>query len=118
MFHSNNGGFQIDYSNGWTVSVQWGAGTYGDNHTSMTMDTPSEGWESRTAEVASWRTNARYTEVWYDGYCSIDSVDVDDVGCITTAVRGHMDVSEVMDYMRMISVLEDIHQPIVCLTCR
>ena len=99
MFHSNDGGFQIDYSNGWTVSVQWGAGTYGDNHTSMTMETPSEGWTSRTAEVAAWRTNARDTEAWYDGS--------------PNGVRGYLDASNVLEYASIISELEDIQQPIV-----
>lgn len=25
-------GFHITFENGWTISVQWGAGTYSDNH--------------------------------------------------------------------------------------
>jgi hypothetical protein len=97
MFYDNEGGFRVDFPNGWTVSVQWGAGNYGDNHAAMSRQRPAEGWSSRTAEVASWRTNARDAEAWYDGN--------------PNGVRGYMDTGDVMEYMRMISDLEDTHQP-------
>ena len=97
MFYETEGGFRVDFPNGWTVSVQWGAGNYGDNHIAMSRQRPSGGWSSRTAEVASWRTNARDTEAWYDGN--------------PNGVRGRMDTGEVMEYMRMISDLEDVSQP-------
>ena len=99
MFYSNDGGFSVEFPNGWTVSVQWAGGNYGDNHSASRFPTPAMGWESRTAEVASWRTEARNTEKWYD---SDDS----------TGVRGWQDVGEVMEYMRMISDLENKPQPV------
>ena len=97
MFYDNDGGFRVDCPNGWTVSVQWGAGNYGDNVSSM--NSPAGGWQSQMAEVAAWRTGAQDTEKWYDG---------DD----STGVRGWQDVGEVMEYMRMISDLEDKPQPV------
>jgi len=99
MFHDNEGGFRVDCPNGWTVSIQWGAGNYGDNHIASSMNSPAGGWKSRTAEVAAWRTKARDTEKWYDG---------DD----STGVRGWQAVGDVMEYMRMISDLEDKPQPV------
>ena len=100
MFYSNDGGFSVGFPNGWTVSVQWAGGNYGDNRSASRFPPPAMGWESRLAEVASWRTEARDTEKWYDG---------DD----STGVRGWQTVGEVMEYMRMISDLEDKPQPAV-----
>ena len=97
MFYSNDGGFIVDFPNGWTVSVQWAGGSYGDNRSASRFSSPVEGWESRTAEVASWRTEARDGEAWYDGN--------------PNGVRGWQTVDDVMVYMRMISDLEDKPQP-------
>ena len=97
MFRSYDTGFTVDFPNGWTVSVQWGAGNYSDNQTKVTSQTPFEGSSSRTAEVASWRTDARSTQAWYDGN--------------PNGVQGHMDAGRVMEYIRMISDLEDAPQP-------
>ena len=97
MFYSNDGGFRVDFPNGWTVSVQWAGGNYGDNRSESRFPSPAMGWESKTAEVASWRTNARDTEMWYDGN--------------PNGVRGWQTVDDVMVYMRMISDLEDKPQP-------
>ena len=99
MFYANDGGFSVNLPNGWTVSVQWAGGNYGDNRSASRFPTPARGWESRTAEVAAWRTGAQDTEKWYDG---------DD----STGVRGWQDVGEVMESMRMISDLEDKPQPV------
>lgn len=46
-------GFHMTFPNGLTVSVQWGAGNYCDNHFPKDMDfTFSKDAESDTAEVA------------------------------------------------------------------
>ena len=105
MFYSNDGGFRVDFPNGWTVSVQWAGGNYGDNRSASRFPSPAMGWESKTAEVASWRTNARDTEMWYDG------VKTDEEIITSTGVRGWQTVDEAMVYMRMISDLEDKPQP-------
>jgi len=43
-------GFWIHLSNGYIISVQWGGGTYSDNHNSF--DYRNISMESKTAEVA------------------------------------------------------------------
>ena len=98
MFYDNEGGFRVDCPNGWTVSIQWGAGNYGDNNWKRSQQAPVGGWKSRTAEVAAWRTNARDSEAWYDGN--------------PNGVRRWQAVGDVMEYMRMISDLEDKPQPV------
>lgn len=46
-------GFQITFENGYTASVQWGAGNYCDNHFPDDMDfSCSKDAKSATAEVA------------------------------------------------------------------
>lgn len=47
-------GFHVTFENGWTVSVQFGAGNYADNHRLWSEDEPKRGWESSCAEVAAW----------------------------------------------------------------
>jgi len=97
MFYDNDGGFRVDCPNGWTISVQWGASNYGENHRASSMESPVGGWQSQVAEIAAWRTEAQDDEAWYDGN--------------PNGVRGWQDVGEVMEYMRMISDLEDKPQP-------
>ena len=48
MFRSTKTGFQMDFPNGWTASVQWGYGTYSDNYDARIDDST---YESTTAEV-------------------------------------------------------------------
>lgn len=43
-------GFQMTFDNGWTVSVQWGGGTYSENHYSDFRS----GVDSPNAEIAAW----------------------------------------------------------------
>ena len=46
-------GFQVDFPNGWTASVQWGAGTYSDNYDARIEDDVSS---STTAEIWAMET--------------------------------------------------------------
>ena len=64
-------GFQMKFSNGWTISVQWGAGMYGDHrdvsaysaaYDEERANTRATGWCSGTAEVAVWDSN----HTWYE----------------------------------------------------
>jgi len=66
----NRPGFQMKFSNGWTISVQWHHGSYCDGRN-------SENGESPNAEIAIWDSKGE----WYDfgndtvkGYCSTDEV--------------------------------------------
>lgn len=74
-----NRGYHMTFSNGWTVSVQWGPGNYCDHHNTYGFYAPKESdkWYSGTAEVAAWDRNG----VWYqfdsdtvDGYKTPDEV--------------------------------------------
>lgn len=57
MFNTNETGFNVTFGNGWTVSVQWGRGTYCDNRHSVSM---IDG--SANAEIAAWDKDG----VWHD----------------------------------------------------
>ena len=58
-----NKGFHMTFANGLTVSVQWGAGNYCDNHFPANADFSfSKPAESDTAEVAVWDKD----EKWID----------------------------------------------------
>jgi hypothetical protein len=63
-------GFHITFPNGWTVSVQFGAGNYCENY-DMTFDksipleeryNPSKDVESNDAEVWCWNKEEHYPE--------------------------------------------------------
>ena len=75
MFTATNKGFTITFENGWTASVQFGAGNYCENHWEPYRPPhtfPST--QSVDAEVAAWANDTR--ETWHDfghdkvkGYC-------------------------------------------------
>ena len=86
MFAITQGsGFQLTLENGWTVSVQFGAGNYASNRDADFFAAKKENfWESTTAEIAAWygEREGIGTENWYDfgnesrikGWCSADEV--------------------------------------------
>lgn len=83
MFKITQGkGFQITFSNGWTVSVQFGAGNYCENY--MGMIKP----ECPDAEIAAWDGNDK----WYDFDGSGDS----------TSVKGRCSPDEVGAFIALI----------------
>lgn len=56
-------GFHMTFPNGLTVSVQWGAGNYCDNHLPADMDfSYSKDAESNTAEVAVLDSNEDFID--------------------------------------------------------
>ena len=89
-FHKGPMGFQIDFENGWTVSVQFGIGNYCDNryNEGNPFTNIPDFLDSKTAEIAAWPTNARgwskgtSTKEWYkfehgdqvDGYKTPNTV--------------------------------------------
>jgi hypothetical protein len=93
MFTITGGkGFRMKFDNGWTVSVQWGPGSYsgrrdwiGDYEAPRRSDT----WESPDAEVAAWKKD----EPWYN------------FGDDT--VKGYMNVNEVLEFINMIKSKEE-----------
>lgn len=79
MFKTNTmtyAGFQMTFANGWTVSVQWGLGTYSDNRYS---DFRARA-ESKTAEIAAWDADGKWHTFVGDyedtvkGWCKPDEV--------------------------------------------
>jgi hypothetical protein len=76
-------GFHMTFANGWTVSVQFGAGNYSDNYAApFPYDSQFQNncgaLGSDTAEIAAFRKD---TEVWHDfggdtvkGYCTPNEV--------------------------------------------
>lgn len=73
-------GCWVRFENGWTLSIQWGIGNYGDNHGKhYRLDEPTD---STTAEIAaiepdgdmvSWGTDPEYAET-VQGYVSMARV--------------------------------------------
>lgn len=71
-------GFQLTFSNGYTVSVQFGYGNYCDRrHDTEPFPNTAINHDSMNAEIAAWDANGE----WYDlsgdqveGWCSADRV--------------------------------------------
>lgn len=73
-------GFQLKFSNGWTVSVQWGPMNYCENRSSN-FDFPSRGPKESigcdSAEIAAWDSNDNWYQFDHDtvkGWCTADEV--------------------------------------------
>lgn len=62
MFKSTqNRGFQITFANGYTISVQWGVGNYGDHRMGKVGEEMKHHiWQSETAEVAVWNKDGEW----------------------------------------------------------
>ena len=75
MFKITSGkGFHMTFDNGYTVSVQFGAGNYGDNY-DLSFDDPI--LPSRLAEFAAWGSDNEFLTIEGDeihGYCTTKEV--------------------------------------------
>ncbi len=74
-FGRHYAGFRLTFANHWTISVQWGNGSYSDNHAKF-GGFPGP---SKTAEVAIFQPNGDWFRAWeHDddviGYQSPDDV--------------------------------------------
>lgn len=89
MFNiTKNKGFHITFANGWTVSVQWGAGNYGDNYGLSVFDYLDQSVPpSKLAEVAAWKDGD-----WF----KFENGDT---------VNGYINSDEVFDFMAKIKAL-------------
>ena len=87
-------GFQLTLGNGWTVSVQFGAGNYGSNRDAdFNAARKEEFWKSNTAEIAAWYgERERNMSNWY-------SFGNDD------QVKGYCPADEVVEFLGMVSKL-------------
>jgi len=64
-------GVHLKLRNSWTVSIQWGYGTYTNNRNSMEHDSCED------AEIAAWDHNDEWYDFGYDqvkGGCNFETV--------------------------------------------
>jgi len=68
FYITRKSGFHITFENGWTVSVQFGGGTYSGNHDApWPWDNAAIGENgSSTAECAAWPSNGEMQRLWGD----------------------------------------------------
>lgn len=61
-------GVHVTFPNGWTVSVQWGPGTYSTNHhhPSLGVVFPPPELDATAAEIAAWKGESGMID-WPDG---------------------------------------------------
>lgn len=93
MFSITGGkGFQLTFPNGWTASVQWGAGNYCENYNVMEYENPFRideklmRYQSQTAEIAAWDADG----VWY----KFDSGDT---------VKGYVHTKDITGFLAMVA---------------
>jgi hypothetical protein len=73
-------GIHFVFPNGWTFSIQFGPGNYGDNyHASFLGPSPESGWQSNEAECWAW--------------CGPGQANSD------PDVKGYLSMEEVLAYM-------------------
>ena len=85
-------GFALTFDNGWTVSVQFGAGNYSDNHgCEISSESNKECGKtgSNTAEVAAWDKDNNWLEIQKDGY--------------TDMVDGYLTSNDVLDFINLVA---------------
>ena len=88
---TNGSGFQLRLPNGWTVSVQFGAGNYGSNKDAGYTDARGQSfWEAGTAEIACLPTEGNGK--WYQFSNEPSS---------RTDVRGYVNVPEFLEWLEV-----------------
>ena len=89
--NDNSEGFTIKFTNGWTVSVQFGKHTYCDRR--------HDEEDKSTAEIAAYNTNG----VWFDFDNDHKNKE------FSTYIKGWQSPHEVVDFMNMVMSLPDAH---------
>lgn len=69
---TNNKGFQLTFSNGYTISIQFGMGNYCKNRRDKNM-IPTGLYSCKDAEIAYWHENSE-TEMHIKSHCSANEV--------------------------------------------
>ena len=97
MFSITQGkGFQVQFPNGWTASVQFGPANYGDNHDAEISDASSircGKLGSATAEIAAWHRDA--------GRRSLAKMNGGDT------VEGYVEPMAVLEFLNTVAALPD-----------
>ena len=68
---TENKGFHLTFTNGYTISVQFGSGNYCNNRNRK--DTPAYIYSCKNAEVAYWK-NEDKSDFIIDSYCDANQV--------------------------------------------
>ena len=104
----DNKGFHLDLPNGVTVSVQLGPGNYCDSDCSnAAFDAPKKAidsddhWGSNTAECAAYITGSNLSWVAVPGFTG--PIGDDDHDSFYDDVCGHLNVSQVLDFINRAS---------------
>ena len=99
MFHKTPMGFQLDYSNGWTASVQWGPGNYCTNRDMQANPFRDDikFLQSETAEIAAWVTDSRTTSTTNGWYKFEDGQEV----------QGWQNMGQVMEFLNRVCSFPD-----------
>jgi len=87
-------GFWITFENDWTISVQWGAMTYSDNHDMTFMEAfAKKDLSSKDAEITAWNED---DTMWWD---------FDEKKPVTSNryVKGWVKPDELIGYMQDVS---------------
>ena len=88
-------GFQLDFPNGWTASVQFGPGNYCSNRDMKVnpFKVDIKFLQSETAEIAAWVTDSRTTSTTNGWYKFEDGQEV----------KGWQNTAQVMEFLNMVS---------------
>ena len=112
----DNKGFHLDLPNGVTVSVQLGPGNYCDPDVSnAAFDAPKKAidgddhWGSNTAECAAYITGSNLSWIAVPGFTG--PIGEDDSDTFYDDVCGHLNVSQVLDFINVASQLDATKNP-------
>jgi len=99
MFHKTPMGFQLDFPNGWTASVQWGPGNYCTNRDMQANPFKDDikFLQSETAEIAAWVTDLRTTSTTDGWYKFEDGQEV----------QGWQNMGQVMEFLNRVRSFPD-----------
>lgn len=95
-----NKGFTITFDNGWTASVQWGAGNYCQNRDLYYDYKDTSEQSSLTAEVAAWDSKG----CWFVFHEYIDEEDGEVLG--QECCKGWLKPNEVLAFLNEIASKE------------
>lgn len=77
IISTQNKGFHMTFKNGFTISVQFGMGSYCSRRNSSDDEMTMRRVESPDAEIAIWDSDGKWLNFGYDtvrGYCDADEV--------------------------------------------
>ena len=94
-------GFHMSFENGFTLSVQFGAGNYCENHYSWDYSCDRD-WDSKTAEIAIWHEDHDDVHDWIDANYFIPDIGGEGPG----GVCGWVTAEQVAEILYKLSTIE------------